>query len=489
MAGYRLVAKVQSELQEAGLDLLSGFFRSVINPEGGPPMRIPDSYAGTTAVFKTPLILDLPYSGVWNPSSTFNGSTGDLLPIPVDGYSEVIVSPGSNASVYHTLGAAVNLITIGDRDASMIPCLASKPPPLFAGKINNGLRLVSAVKSGYACLPKLSSSNDFVYEMLFGDPTPNTNWTLSLEVRNIGNPAFAGGARLSMNGWFDELVPLQMTEQLFDFQGSHATLTLIVPGLTQGTAVSSQLKNFWVEVADIDPSSHWVISLTNVADLAGYPFDLVARSACAFRILDAPAVDDLSETEAERTTSLSGMCSYMGSHLQDGGVISAARLGMGLSPIFAPAGDVYSYLASLPLYNDDFALKEGAYSWWLPDSIQEHFYVPYRKSRSDYLDTTSLLAFAMHRDDPTQGVRLRVVQCLEVVTRSRLYASEPAPVNPSYDMMVSTIKILPAVTRNETHVTILDRALKSVKGWVSKPANWFKLLTGGASLIKRIAGI
>jgi hypothetical protein len=175
----------------------------------------------------------------------------------------------------------------------------------------------------------------------------------------------------------------------------------------------------------------------------------------------------------------------MGSHLQDGGTIAAARLGMGLTPNQALNGDTYGFLARLPLYNDDYALKVGAYAWWLPDSIQEYFYTPYRQPRSDNVFETSLLCFAMHRDDPSQGVRLRVQQCIEVITRSVLYSAMPAPVNPSYDILVGAIKLLPAVTVNDKHPGILSKALSSLKGFVSKPQNWIKLLTGGAGLIQK----
>jgi hypothetical protein len=160
---------------------------------------------------------------------------------------------------------------------------------------------------------------------------------------------------------------------------------------------------------------------------------------------------------------------------------------MGLSPLRSPIGDTYRYLASLPFYNDDFALREGIYSWWLPDSIQEYFYVPYRSPRSDDLEFNSVLHYAVLRDNPNQAVRLKVVQNLEVITRSRLYTSVSGPNNPAYQTLIGAIKAVPAVTINKKHIGILSRALGFVKSWVSKPANWRKLLKGGASLIQRIA--
>jgi uncharacterized protein YegP (UPF0339 family) len=243
------------------------------------------------------------------------------------------------------------------------------------------------------------------------------------------------------------------------------------------------IRGFFVEVEDLDSAASWVFTLTD----APYSLAAVGKSACSFTILNTPELDSLSETLAERTTALTGLCTFMGSTLEDGGQISAARLGMGLSPLRAPLGDVYSYVASLPFYNDDFPLRDGIYAWWCPDSIQEHFYVPYRVPRSDNLEENSVLQFAVLRDNPDQAVRLKVIQNVEVITRSRLYTARSSPVNPTYASMIGAIKAIPAVTVNAKHPSILSKALGFVKGWVSKPANFRKLLKGGTNIVKRIA--
>jgi hypothetical protein len=72
---------------------------------------------------------------------------------------------------------------------------------------------------------------------------------------------------------------------------------------------------------------------------------------------------------------------------------------------------------------------------------------------------------------------------LEVLTRSRLYTSVSSPTNPSYHTIISAIKVLPAVTINSFHRSILGKALFWVRTWISKPANWRKLFLGGAKLI------
>jgi hypothetical protein len=240
---------------------------------------------------------------------------------------------------------------------------------------------------------------------------------------------------------------------------------------------------FSVAVRDTDSSSHWIYSLS-VLDANVF---LPARSATSFAVVDAPELGTLSETQAERTTALTGLLTYLGSTLQDGGQISAARRGMGLSPLRSPSGDVYSYLASLPFYNDDFALRDGIYSWWLPDSLQEHFYVPYRQPRSSLLEENSVLQFSVLRDNPEQAVRLKVVQNMEIITRSRLYTSETGPINPAYSSVIALIKTIPAVTINSQHVGILRRALNGVRSWISRPSNWKKLILKGSSVLNQLA--
>jgi hypothetical protein len=250
-------------------------------------------------------------------------------------------------------------------------------------------------------------------------------------------------------------------------------------------AAADTVASFYVEVDDVDPASQWKYSFTSSQE-SGFGLSVRARSACAFAILDAPEMGSLSETQSERTTALTGLLTYMGSTLQDGGQIAAARLGMGLSPLRSPRGDTYTYLASLPFFNDDFPLREGIFAWWLPDSTQEFFYVPYRNPRSDDLEFNSVLQYACLRNNPTQAIRLKVVQNLEVITRSRLYTALSGPNNPAYSTIVSAMKAVPAVTSNPTHLGFLGRAFSAVKNWVSKPQNWRRLLSGGADLISKL---
>jgi hypothetical protein len=489
-APRRLQEQARSDLHDAGLDLFD-FFETMINPEDYPPNRIPDSHAATSAVFKTPFVVDLPFSGIWDATL---GRTAILADPPVNGYSEIIVVPGSTDCYFYTLGAAAPL---WPPDASpefvqiMVPVLASHPvdTDVVNGQtqIFQGLRSYNAETIDVAILPKANSAGNAVMECVMTPFLTNAGDTLGVLV-GFHNISISAPTRTEATINFvwnsgpetNATLPISST-------GDNNTQTSDFYLFQTALPVNNDfVVAFWVEIADQDPASHWKYSLTSGIN-SGFGLALQAGSACSFANVDAPEMGTLSETLSERTTALTCLVTYMGSTLQDGGQISGARLGMGLSPLRAPRGDVYTYLASLPFYNDDFALRDGIYGWWLPDSIQEHFYVPYRNPRSDDLEFNSVLQFSVLRDNPEQACRLKVVQNLETITRSRLYTSESGPNNPAYGSIVAAVKSVPAITINTSHLAFLGKALGAVKNWVAKPANWRKLLKGGAGIIQKLA--
>jgi hypothetical protein len=491
-AARRLQESARSDLHEAGLDLFS-FFETMINPEDYPPHRVPDSHAATSAVFKTPFVVDLPFSGVWDPS-TGSSDEIDEKAEPTDGYSEVILVPGSTDCYFHTLGVDAEVWPASSLhifEILMVPVLATHPvdTDIVNGntQLFQGLRSINTAVANVAILPKADSVGHAVMECLM-IPTAQAQGEGVEVLIGFHNVAIKAPTRTraTLSLRFSDTTIRVITLAISstgDNNTLHSDFYVFQTTLPSNLAV---ITAFWVEVDDVDPASQWKYSFTSPED-QGFGLSLQGFSACAFRVVDAPEMGELSETLSERTTALTGLITYMGSTLQDGGQVAAARLGMGLSPLRSPHGDTYTYLASLPFYNDDFALRDGAYCWWLPDSIQEHFYCPYRNPRSDDLEENAVLQFALLRDNPNQSVRLKVVQNLEVITRSRLYTSVSGPNNPAYGTIVSAVKSVPAVTINTSHLGFLGKALSAVKSWVSKPQNWRKLLTGGAGVIQKLA--
>jgi hypothetical protein len=459
-------------------------------------MRVPDGHAGTTAVFKSPFVVNLPYSGVWDAMSITTNDVLDGNGVPIDGYSEVILAPGSVNCIYHTLGDQAPLFTgdtsalthIVGETAFLIPTLATHPAP--SDRINgwvtlaHGLQVTgtSALVQHVCSLPKRDELGNAWHEILCTPANDKlVEWNMLIALRNLAEssgllPMLKIQYRYENGNIGETIMPLDAGGTSF------GAFDIPVDGGTGESVITA----FSLSVNDADPGSHYVATIVSGSPFMPHQsadFTIPRHSATGFANKDAPELDELNETLTERPSALSGLITYVGSTLQDGGQVAAARLGMGLGPFTAPRGDVFTYLASLPFYSDDFALREGVYSWWLPDSIQEHFYKPYRTPRTTILQTDQILHFAMHRDNPNQAVRLKSVHGIEVITRSRLYASAPGASNPSYEVMIGALKHVPAVTINSKHKGILSRIFGSIKSWVSKPSNWANLLRIGGSLV------
>jgi hypothetical protein len=490
-----LVSSAKGELQEAGLYSL-GYFETMIDPSDIPPARVPDSHSAMSAVFKTPFIVDLPFSGVWNPQTA---RTDPLGPENTDGYSEVIVVPGTTDCIYHTLGTRatpwtnVQAATPLADEMLLIPTLDSHPIGIdvIAGRVQlvQGLKTFNVPGANeIACLPKRDSQGHSVFELSLipvQNVSPNGveflvafyNPAVDIVVTTIGHlvVTWDSGPVVDID------LPVSSTGDNNTIHSGYFLFQTTLP------VDNDFVVSFYVEVEDDDPSSHWTFALrTPVVD--GWGVEFPARSATAFVLIDAPEMGDLAATDAERTTALTALVTYMGSDLENGGQISAARLAMAYSPLRSIGGDVYGTLAAYPFYNDNFPLKDGIYVWWLPDSIQEYFYTPYRRARSDFLATNSVLQVACLRDNANQALRLEIIQNLEVLTRSRLYASKSGPINPAYSAVIGVVKRVPAVTINQRHKSILGKAFSAAKGWLTNPTNFRKLIKVGGSILPRLFG-
>jgi hypothetical protein len=489
---------LQSDLHSAGMESFK-FFDTMVNPEDLPPMRIPDSHSAMSAVIKTPFIQNLPYSGIWNPATFQTDHEGIDQTPPVDGYSEVIAVPGTTDCYFYTLGADAVIWTaaifddpLTGHDVSLVPILATHPDQedVVAGRtqITHGLQTYNTPTGAHTCcLPKPDSMGHSIFEMRI-DPIN----TVSGERCDIFVGFFNKGVASAVQttafltaNWSDgsQEVELKHISSTGDDNTANSGFYVFPMTLPANDAF---IKSIFMEVSDTDEASDWRMTVTSAVGTNEWGLTFEGFSACSFAVVDAPELNDLSQTRSERTTALSVLCTYQGADLQNGGQVAAARLGMALSPLRSPNGEVYQYLSSLPFYKDDYALRDGIYAWWLPDSIQEHFYRDYRQPRSDDISTESCLQVAMFRDNPNQTVRLKIIQNFEFVTRSRLYASKTGPNNPAYHTVIGALKVLPAVTKNGPISGFLAKAFNLVKTWVAKPDNWVKLLKGGASVIQKV---
>jgi hypothetical protein len=472
-----------NEMRDAAIGGLS-YLECMMNPHEMSPQRVPDDIVATSAVFKSPFITSLDYAGIWNAS---NSGSDPIDPMdPINGETIVGLFPGAVASIWRTRGEDVALFD--EKSPMPLPVIE---PVLTSSKFvtsstsgdltggvqyfSHGLRLGSV-----GVIPRLNSQGQPVYEM---------------EMRGNGIPPSNAGTVVAIfqettNRVVPEGLAATMTFLYTDGSSSQSTVAIIASQSQIQFAFDPEdgelVRAFILSINDNRPLVNWQFSLTGSHDAAaGVPtVRTVARSCTTYIVSDTRDMTNLDQTNNERTTALAGLVTYMGSDLRNGGVISGARLPMGATPTEAPDGDIYGYLARLPVFAEDYPLKVGCYAWWLPDDQQEYFFTPYLHPRSDNIPTTSSLWFAMRRDNPEQEVRLDVVQHMEVLTRSVQFSSEVGPANPSFTQLLLIAKLIPAVCENAKHLDWLRKVATAVKKKALNPANWVKLLKSGAQFLQ-----
>lgn len=448
---------------EAGLD----FVNTMVNLEELTPARVPDNIPATSAVFKSRIIRSLPSCAPWVPAP---GRSEPLYDDTKNGESVVALFPGVNGSLWYTRGAEATWDFIGSGAAlNMEPYLVTTEPAA-GGNVyaNHALR-----SETFGLLPRLNADGIPIYEL------------------NMGNKLLAADPRSFLVQFIDRTpspnaggvtVQVVMTDDLGGTQ--IAAFPDVLTGQTFPIVLLRKVVSFYVEFLNARPSANWTFGFgtTPALDIDIWQSQY---SAGAYIVEDAPGLGDLDLTDAERTTALTLLASYLGSDLQNGGAIAYARLPLGLTPIEAINGDIYGFLAQLPLYCGDYALRDGAFVWWCPDTLQEFFFQPYLYPRCQYLDQTSSIWIAMKRDDPSQEVRINANIGVEVTTRSFLYSSEVGPVNPSFSQVIAIAKQITAGSHNPIHKSLFKRIIAKAKRVILNKKNWVRLLTSGAKFLEK----
>ncbi len=442
------------------------YLDSLVNLDETNAHRVPDEVSATSAVFKSPTITLLPSTGVWNPS------TGATDPPGTAGETVVALFPGIRSSVWHSSSTGKVLLTSLDSEVlrpAMLPSMnelsQTIPPKAF---IEHALQAGSN-----GVVPRVDNNGQPWYEIAILDDVDeklNAQFAITIDARAPLNIAatvivetFYKNATV---GDGSVTTPVQIGEPS----------VISIPGLCSAFS--------WEITSDVQIGAWYLVLATKTATSSFTTRVEIAAGSCQnFDVRDVPDLTALDRTKSERTSALTGLVTYMGSTLQNGGVISYARLPRGLTPIRADNGDFYNYLARQPFYSGNFPLKDGAYAWWCPDDEQELFFRPYLEPRSMWLDTTSSLWFAMRRDDVSQDVRLDTVQAVEVLTRSVQYDSQAGPVDPNFPILLAAAKTLPAGSENAVHTEFFKRVLRRLKTMITKPDNIRKIINGVFKLV------
>ena len=457
-------------MYEAEFELVNGnldYMKTMMLPELHEPMRVPDEVVATSALFKSPQVIEnLPYCGRWNASSA---KTDEVLP-GQPGESTVVTVPSVFGAVWHTLGEEVEILPVVGQ--VLIPSLVENVTMTTAGGtkyIGHALR-----NDTLGVIPRLSSNGQPTYEITFDSTGAATQLAMSLN-----SPSRRGTAatvsmsfryRLAGAPSFTVVNRNVVTKDGYGYE-------------VFDLAAVNVVEAFRVTVDD--SADDWRFSFGSNVD-AAVPTPIIRLEqygSCTYRIRNVDQLVGLNLTNSIRPAALSGLVTWMGSTLENGGNIAVARLPAGQCISLAPSGDYYGFLSQLPVYAGDYPLKEGSYAWWCPDSEQEYFFQPYGDYRGDVLREVQTLVFSMRRDEVNQTVRFRLDANFEALTRSVQYVTEVGPTSPEFPRMLAIAKTMPAVSINEKHEGIFKRLFSRAKSWLSNPTNWQKLLRVGTKFL------
>lgn len=473
-ANSRMTARY-TELQATTM-MHSEYVRHLLDPDGTDAQRIPDDITATSAVFKAPTITEVPSGGVWDSGTGKFTTPGSSDP----GESIIGLMPGVAASIWTTAGVNYAIATTSasttDNLQTRAELIDDTPPAVL-------LSARHAIRDGdHGVLPRLSESLpsipmyniNAVYGVAAGSQELRTtfNYVDRANARHFNTLRFTLYRRSTISGnWITSTVSQRDNTAVLD--------SVYLAG-DSFDAFAFTVENISGEKLD----GYLIAGLAAAPGFRTCDVTFPAFNSTHFLVQDWDGLSTLSETSMERTTALSGLVTYMGSDLQNGGTISAARLATGISIADAPRGDIFSYLAEVPVYGDDYPLKLGGYAWWAPDSCEENFFTPYMSPQTQTRNVTSLW-FAANRDDRSQSIRLRAIQGLEVITRSVQYTSLSGDVNPNFPLLLALAKTLPAVTENPMHA-LLSKMWNNFQRVIEKRSTWDKLGRWGLGAVKTL---
>ena len=208
---------------------------------------------------------------------------------------------------------------------------------------------------------------------------------------------------------------------------------------------------------------------TTVANRASMNIPNHAQHVSIYDIRDADTIVDSADQAFILAQSL--LITAQMSDLNNGGVLAIARV---------PAGSVvgegddevdfnswYEWIASLPYNSYDGAVKDGGYSWYLPEDETGFFYRPLDTYFSKELP---FLVSEFTSSDITEGsiVRIKVATIVQFTTTSSVYDCRPSCYVSEMAFMHHILSLIAASYPNGTHKEQLKRALKKVGGQVIK---------------------
>jgi len=225
---------------------------------------------------------------------------------------------------------------------------------------------------------------------------------------------------------------------------------------------------------------------TTAANRATFTAPNHAQHVTVYDIKDA---DTIAES-ADQAFVLSQSCLITSemSDLQNGGVLAIARVPgaavVGQSAQVVDSSSWYDWIASLSYNAYDGAVKNGGYSFYLPEDETGYFYRPL----DSYFDKElPFIVSEFTTSDPNPNaitVRIKVTTIVQFTTTSSVYDCRPSCYVSEMAFMHHILSLVQAAYSNDGHKDGLKGALKKVGVQVVKLLKNPKTYTTVAQLVK-----
>lgn len=252
-----------------------------------------------------------------------------------------------------------------------------------------------------------------------------------------------------------QALPAPKLEMVSTVTGSIVTIPLtFIDGWFRATALIGSVVNSPFFLRWIDPPGFTVQQIDVSLELAnGFHSEEILYFEQS-TIVDQVVAAGQSQIVLGMTT----WAEYQGSTLDNGGDITGYRYPRNTWPILGELTDAYEEVSSTPQAYFG-PLKNGAFSYWLPDSTAE---MTFGNIRS--MEIGNFTYIVGRKDDTTQTVRINFNQMILVSTFSQAFPQVHVPIG--WDAISSALNVLrssPTCSSNSNHKGAISKALK----WLS----------------------
>lgn len=420
----------------------------ILNPEDcNETIRWPNTY-GLSATYKSKNILNARFSD--------------------DNRCCVIVNPRLKDSIYTTSGVATSM-TLGPYSTASNPYSVQE------------IQLLSTTARVNHSAPIILPGREALYAV------PNAQLgKLLYQINFTAVGAGSGAIRLSVR--FPNALSDQAIVRVYCYDSSMnqiATSNSSIGAVVSPTGLGVDLNivpfaNFaatryisWQYEGNTLPYIGPVYAFLNNNDTVGNrPTWIVPNSAQHTNIFDVRDADTIvSSADQAFVLAQSLLITAEMSDLNNGGVLAIARVPgsavVGENDDSSDFNTWYDWIASLPYNAYDGAVKNGGYSWYLPEDETGFFY----RALDTYVQKPlPYLVSEFTASDVTEAsvVRIKVCTIVQFTTTASIYECRPSCHVSEMDFMHQILSLIQASYSNDGHKEGLKRILKKVGGQVVK---------------------